>query len=292
MRVEHCQAAGIDMTYRVVDDVKGGPTLVFLGGLGGTHLIWSGLVRLLRDRYRILIWDYPGLLAGEALSPDAQIDVPSLAGYLEEVLKKDGTDSVCRVGWSLGVQVGIEFAGVRSGGVAALVAVCGIAGKPFMEDAEDDPILSVISRGKSLPQALGWLSKRLERIDAMRDALYEIEKPTKWAKRLGLVDPRTDELVFDAVIRDFLKLDVAVYNRYAVASADHDASHVLGGLAFPVLAVAGERDRFIKPARIKKMADRIPRSEYFEIRGATHYLPLEYGDVLSLKIDEFLKGSL
>ncbi|MCP4600635.1 MAG: alpha/beta hydrolase [Proteobacteria bacterium] len=288
--MQSCQIADVEVTFYTVDDVGAKETIVCSGGLGGTHLIWSALVRAVRDRYRIVIWNYPGLRAGETLAGHVSVDVPVLAEYLEAVLDVNGIDTASFIGWSLGVQVALEFARLRSDRVQALAAVCGLAGEPFVDDSKDeDPLRAVLSRRKPISEAFGWLSERLERIDTLRAVLQGIDHPTRWAKRFGLVDPLIDELVFDAVIRDFLALDANVYNRYARASAEHDASDILKTIPFPVLTIAGERDRFVRPDRIQQMAATIPKSEYFEVRGATHYLPLEYGQLFSLKIDDFIK---
>jgi pimeloyl-ACP methyl ester carboxylesterase len=292
MKIKTCRYQELDLTYRVIDDTKTEKTLVCLGGLGGTFLIWSSFVRDLRDRYRILIWDYPGLSAGAKLPADVSVDVPTLTTYLEAVLEAEGVDQTCLVGWSLGSQVALEFARFSSDRIQALVSVCGLSGQPFVEESEEELLRTSLDMISALPQAIGWISKRLKRIDSFRARLRSIERPTRWAKTLGLVDPIIDEIAFDAVIRDFLALDIETYNRYAFASGEHDASDILEKLDFPTLVIAGEQDRFVQGGRIKKMASAIPDCEYFEATGATHYLPLEYGPLLALKIDDFLKRKL
>jgi pimeloyl-ACP methyl ester carboxylesterase len=292
MKIKTCHYQEIELTYRVIDDTKTEKTLVCLGGLGGTFLIWSSFVRNIRDRYRVIIWDYPGLSAGTKLPDDVSVKVPALTKYLEAVLDTEGVDQTCLVGWSLGSQVAMEYARFSTSRVQALVSVCGLAGQPFVDDSEDELLRTSLDVISALPQAFGWISKRLKRIDSFRARLRDIEHPTRWAKTLGLVDPIIDEIAFDAVIRDFLALDIETYNRYAFASGEHDASDILGKLDFPVLVVAGEQDRFVSEERMKKMAAAIPGAEYFEVNGATHYLPLEYGPLLALKIDDFLKRKL
>jgi pimeloyl-ACP methyl ester carboxylesterase len=289
MQIKRLEIAGVETAYRMIDD-GAETTIVCAGGLGGTHLIWSDLVRALRERYRLIIWDYPGLDPEDSVPDDLPVDVPSLARYLSGLLAAEGVTEAHFAGWSLGVQVTLEYARSHADQLKSLIAVCGVAGEPFAGFAQGSRIRSAAAFKRSLPDALGWLTKRLEKIDNLRGVLRNIEKPTRWAKRFGFVDPVVDEVFFDAVIRDFLTLDPEFYARYALAAAQHDASDLLGGLGFPVLAVAGERDRFIKPDRVEQMAADIPRAEYFEVRGATHFLPLEYGHLLSLKVDEFLAG--
>ena len=67
------------------------------------------------------------------------------------------------------------------------------------------------------------------------------------------------------------------------AAAAHDASDLLPALAVPALIVAGERDRLVPASMVEEMATDIAGSEYLEVRGATHFLPLEYFGLLALE---------
>jgi len=293
MQTKIFKTPDFDLSYYYIKDTQSDAvTVVCCGGLGGTHLVWSPFVRSLRDKYPILIWNYPGLAPGDDLDENVDVSVPALAGYLGELLRHENLDRVFLVGWSLGVQVAVEYAtrgNGPKGALTGLAAICGVAGQPFAAKTYSDPFKAVFKvKRSSWPSALGWLSERLDRIDRLRSLLSGIDSPTRWAKRFGLVDPLIDELLFDAVVRDFLSVDVAVYNRYARAAAEHDATGELGNLSLPALVVSGERDKFALPERLKEMESLLPHGEYFEVRGATHYLPLEYGPLLALKIDDFM----
>lgn len=260
------------------------------GGLGGTHLVWTALVRALRRNFRIAIWDYPGLTAGETLDERVPVDIPSLASYQVELLDQLGWERAVLVGWSLGTQVAAELIRERADRCEAVVAICGVDGWPFVERPDDDPLAASLGLRSSVPGAVSWLSERMDRIETLRGMLRRIERPTRWAKRLGLVDPLVDDLIFDAVIRDFIALDPGVYRRYVEAAAEHDASDLRPRIDRPVLAVAGERDRMIPPARVREMAREIAGADFLEVRGATHFLPLEYPDHLVLEIESFLES--
>jgi len=289
MRPRTCTTeAGVELTFRVVDDGKARRTVVLSGGLGGTHLVWAALVARLRTDFRVIMWDYPGLQGGGSLSPGVSVDIPSLASYQRAVLDALGIERACLVGWSLGPQVALEFERAYPGVADALVTICGVAGHPFVDDSEQEPIAASLGIRAAVPEAVGWLSRRLDSIERLRAMLGRLEHPTRWATRLGFVDPQVDELIFDAVIRDFLALDPATYSRYVMAAAEHDAGDVADTLATPLLVVAGERDRLVPASRVRMLAARAPGAEYLEVRGATHFLPLEYPDLLALSIADFL----
>jgi len=290
MRPRTCTSSdGTEITYRLIGDGGARTTLVFAGGLGGTHLVWTSLARALRGRYRIAIWDYPGLAAGRRLAAGSPCDIPTLAGYQAEVLDAVEAERVYLLGWSLGTQVAVEFTREHVDRCLALIAVCGTASPPFVDDQQEEPIAAALGIRSAVPGAVEWLSQRADRIDALRTMLRRLDHPTRWAKRLGLIDPQADELVFDAVIRDFIDLDPSTYRRYMEAAATHDASDLLPGLDLPVMAVAGERDRLVLASMVEEMASDVAESEFLEVRGATHFLPLEYADRLALEVDDFIR---
>jgi 3-oxoadipate enol-lactonase len=281
---------GADITYRLFDDGGAGETIVCNGGLGGTHLVWTGLTRCLRDRHRIVIWDYPGLASGESLPPHVPLDVAFLARSCEDVLDAVGAKQAVILGWSLGVQVAFELARLSPGRIRAIVAMCGTADSPFTDDPDGESIASALGLRGALPEAVGWVTGRAGLYDAVRSGLRLVDHPTRWAKRLDLIDPSADELTFDAAIRDFLALDPQTFLRYVEAAAAHDATEVLGRVAFPVLALSGERDRFVRSSRVRAMAGRIRGALFHEVRGATHYLPFEYAELVALAAGDFLAG--
>ncbi len=290
MRSRTCKSDdGQTITYRVIDDRTSTQTLVFSGGLGGTHLIWTALARALRASYRLIIWDYPGLTASPSSSSVRSVSVSDLAACQKTVMDTENVERACIVGWSMGPQVALEFSDRYPDRISALVAICGVAGRPFEDHQESEPVAAALGLRAAVPGAVEWISERIDRIEKLKSMLRKIEHPTRWAKRLGLVDPHLDELVFDAVIRDFIDLDPGTYRQYVKAAAEHDASHMLSTLKLPVFALGGEKDRLVPCARVKELADAIPGASYMEIRGATHFLPLEYANLTALEIDEFIK---
>lgn len=279
---------GVPITYRIFADDVASDTIVLSGGLGGTHLVWSALAKRLRENFRLIVWDYPGLASGTTIPPSAPVDVPSLADYLHAVMNDARLDSAILGGWSLGPQVSLELFRSHPEMVRALIFICGAAANPFSDNNEEEPIAAALGIRSGFPDAVSWVAGRLDTIDRLRSMLSRLEHPTRWAKRLGFVDPLVDELIFDAVIRDFIGMDPVVYRRYVEAAAAHDASDLLGAIHLPVLLVSGQKDRLMTPRRMNELQMKIEGAEHLEARGATHFLPIEYPDLLALKIVDFV----
>ena len=294
MRIESLQTNGYEATFRVVEDAPNGPWIVCAGGLGGTHLVWTTFIKALRDRYRIAVVDYPGLGDEQTLPRDLELSMTSLSELFERVFDAEGIESATLVGWSMGSQVAFECLRRFPDRIRGIVTVCGVAGLPFGVAPPPGLDPSQLAQGRAFPavaalgSAMGFLADQVERIDTLRSVLGRLDRPTRWAKRLNLIDPAVDELIFDAIIRDYLALDWTTSRRYIELSAGHDATDMLPALPCPLLAIAGERDRFTTVDRVEQMTDRVEESELFVARGATHFLPIEYGELLAYKVDAFV----
>ena len=57
----------------------------------------------------------------------------------------------------------------------------------------------------------------------------------------------------------------------------------------PTLITSGTRDLLTPPSTARKMHERIAGSELFIVPRATHYIPIEFGDLLAARVDGFLE---
>jgi pimeloyl-ACP methyl ester carboxylesterase len=69
--------------------------------------------------------------------------------------------------------------------------------------------------------------------------------------------------------------------------ARHDAWPRLGEVRVPTLVVGGTRDLFLPQATLRATAAAIPDAELLVIEGASHYLPLEFPELLDRRIRRF-----
>jgi len=56
-----------------------------------------------------------------------------------------------------------------------------------------------------------------------------------------------------------------------------------------VLIIAGDRDLFAPRELAFQMARRIPEAETLIVPGGTHFVPLEYPELVSLRIEKFVR---
>jgi pimeloyl-ACP methyl ester carboxylesterase len=73
------------------------------------------------------------------------------------------------------------------------------------------------------------------------------------------------------------------------AAGEHDARELLPEVECPVLVVAGERDSFTPAYLAEEMAASMPHAELLVVQNGTHVAPLEYRELVHLRIDKFLR---
>ncbi|MBN2342948.1 MAG: alpha/beta hydrolase [Deltaproteobacteria bacterium] len=287
MKIERLRMTdGCELRVRSISDNEGGLPIVMWGGMFGTYLIWSQLASALREKYSLLMIDYPDWSGTSPLFFNNEVSIPRMAEYQAQVMARKNISRAIVVGWSYGTQVALEFAGQNPSATAALVVMNGVAGNPFQHLS--DPIFESIGIRPKLSQTVGWLTKKEESLSRLRRMIKKNEHPSRWAKRLGLVAPGVDELVMDAIIRDFIDIPAKHYNYYLQISVSHDAKPYLKTLDTPVLAVSGNMDKLVPAKRTREFVRKKPTSEFLLVKGGTHFLPLEYATLLVLKFEDFI----
>ena len=86
-----------------------GPPLVFLSGLGGGFGIWRPFIERFHERCRLIGWDYRGLYHSVGSRRPQTVTIDAQVRDLLALLEHAGVASPILVGWSMGVQVGLEL---------------------------------------------------------------------------------------------------------------------------------------------------------------------------------------
>ncbi len=269
---------------------RDGPTLLFLSGLGGGFGIWRPLVERFAPRFRIVGWDYRGLYAsgGPARRDAFRMDhhVEDLVALLEHA----DVEAPVLVGWSMGVQLGLELHRQHAAVPRALVGLHGTSGRP-LETAFDSRWSA-----RAAPAVLALL-RRVERGLAevgprLVDAPGVARGFTILCRRLGLMEAGIDVDAFREVAREWTQLDFAAYAETFAGLFEHDASDLLPGIHTPTLIVAGGRDA-LTPARLaQRMVERMPRAELVLVPDATHFGLLERPALIADHVARFLRERL
>jgi pimeloyl-ACP methyl ester carboxylesterase len=271
---------GTDLAYHVVGD---GPPVLLCNGLGGSWKAWTHQIRHLCDRYRFVSWDYRGLFrSGPPPARDAiRVEHSALDGL--RIMDAEGIDRAALFGWSMGVQVSLEVFRSAPDRVAAMALMSGVAGRPW------DTVLNLKAMAHVLPPLIR-LARSYPRLSrGITQRLVSSPETVGWAKRLGLTASTLDDVVFQELADSFIDVDLDLYLHTLELLGEHDARDVLPDVDVATLVLVGDRDTFTPRQAAEQMVRRIRGAELMVVPGGTHYLAVEYPEVVNLRLEKFLR---
>jgi len=271
---------GTDLAYRVVGT---GPCVLLVNGLGGSWRAWSHQIAYLSDRYRFISWDYRGL---HRSGPPADPRALRVADHVEDalrVLDAEGVERTAVLGWSLGVQVGLEVFRRIPSQVASLVLINGCAGRPWHSG------LSLRAAERAVPALLRLLRRAPVVAELLVQRVANWPETITWARRVGLVSSTVDEGLWHELAGSLADIDMDVYAHMLDLMGDHDASDVLAEIDVPTLVIAGDRDIFTPRPVAERMVRAIPGAELMTVPGGTHFVLAELPELVNLRIEKFFR---
>lgn len=271
---------GTDLAYHLTGE---GPPILLANGLGGSWKAWTHQIRYFRDRYRLLSWDQRGLYRSAAPSDRGALDICAHARDGLAVLDAEGIDKVAIWGWSMGVQVALEIWRRAPHRVSAIVLINGVAGKPW------DTLANSPALGRLAPHLLATLRRMPTVVGGATRRLTSWDHTPLWAKRLGIASATLDVKMFRELAGSFADVDMGIYVHTLQQIGEHDAHDVLPTIRVPLLMVAGGHDLMTPRGAAERIVREVPGAELLVVPGGTHYVAVEYPELLNLRIERFLR---
>ena len=264
-----------------------GLRIVLSNGLGGNIEAWNDLVLFFSERYRIVSWDYRGLyqsgpsdaMGGYAVHRHVE-DLEDLVAHLE--LKKP-----LLVGWSMGCQVNFEYCRNHADEIAGVVAINGTTGRPFHTLVGRKTIDDVIEQ--VLPPLWGIAQRHWEKVAFVGPAVAESSLSLRALQAIGVIGSTANLEIFQRLARGFVSLDFGIYTQILEELGAHDATDVAMSLERPLLLIAGEKDPLTPAGAFQTLAEHLEHAELTIIPGATHYSPIEFPELVNLRIEKFIR---
>lgn len=261
------------------------PALIFGNGLGGPAVAFEPQFAELGSHYRVLTWDYRGLYASRLPPQGASLTVGRHARDVLSIADQAGLERFSFVGWSMGVQVGLEISKLAPERLSALVLMNGTFGRPLLTFPLPwaEPLLTPMASRFGAFHTIGeGILKAASRLHATPAAL----------KRLRIIHERFDSGLFHRMLGEFKTLDLRLYLELLDELVVHDGIGHLPRISAPTLLVSGGRDR-ITPAHLSRtMAAQIHGAEHFHLPDATHYAAVEFPVEIARRIRLFLEQRL
>lgn len=271
---------GTDIAYHIVGE---GMPVLLCNGLGGSWKAWSHQLNYFSDRYKFISWDYRGLYrSGPPPSRDA-LRIEDQTRDAMAILDAEKISRTAVFGWSMGVQVSLELFRRAPERIASLVLVNGSPGRPWESVLGLEPMKHLMP---GILQSLQCIPSVVQLITR-----YATTSPESlsWAKRLGMTAKTLDEALFAEIAGGFADLDMGLYMRTLEMLGEHDARDILHEIDVPTLVIAGDQDMMTPKNVMQLIVDRVKGAEMMVIPGATHYVAVEYPEVMNLRIDKFFQ---
>jgi pimeloyl-ACP methyl ester carboxylesterase len=250
-----------------------GPTLVLTHGAGLNSTEWFYAKRHLADRFRLVVWDLPGL--GRSTGPENNdFSLEKLAHDLEAVVRfarADRPEPVLLLGHSIGGMILLTFCRLFPQHLGTVVAGLVLVHSTYINPvrtARGAGLLSALQ--KPLLQPLLYLTIGLSPLMWLMNRLSYSSGLTHLNAHWSHFAGQETKGQLDFTARFSLHAPPAVAARLMLAMLRYDATQTLGTIPVPVLVVVGDRDKMTLPGAGQHIRQAVPRGEIVCLAPAGH----------------------
>jgi pimeloyl-ACP methyl ester carboxylesterase len=280
-------AGGASLHVQTAGPVDGQP-IVLVHGWGLDSSVWCHAERDLAQRFRLILWDLPGLGRSKA-GRGRGVSLSDFAADLQAVLGLAEGRRTILVGHSIG---GMTIQTLAREHPEAFAAVGGVV---LLNTTYTNPLKTMVA-GK-MAQALRW--PVLEPLLRLTIWLEPLARLSAWqsylsgsahlANRFGFGGYVTRSQL-EYVTRLITRNSQAVQARGNLAMFRWDATGALSDLRVPVLVISGDADVVTKLEASEAIARATPNARLECVRGVNHMGFLERADVYDQAIADFAEA--
>lgn len=263
----------------------GAPAIIFTHGWGMDSTFWNYAKQDLGDRFRLVLWDLPGLGKSKAGGREA-ISLDAFATDLASVIDHAGGQSVVLVGHSIGgmtIQTLVRDYPQLQPRIAGLVLLNTTYTNPLKTmvfsgplQALQRPVLEPAMKLIMALQPLVWLSRWQSYLSGSSHI----------AQRFGFGKFVTRSQLEHTTLLS-TRNPPGVVARGDLAMFHWDATGVLSRLQAPVLVIGGDRDIVTKLEASRIIADESDLATLQVVEDVNHMGPMERADLYNRMIGDF-----
>jgi pimeloyl-ACP methyl ester carboxylesterase len=239
----------------------------------------------LRSRHRVISWDYRGIGTSRIERAALDLSIGRHAADALCILTALGGPGAVVLGWSMGVQLGLEIIRQAPERVAGFGALFGSPAKPFRAGFSD-PVAMAIELNFLFSLLFPWPAQAMLAIGAAIPSLA-----WRICTLSGFVGQRAHRELFHRNVCSVARADKSAYFGTMVHLVEHDARDVLPHVRCPVLIVAGSDDRVTPPHAAEEMASQLSDAQLVVLPNTSHFGVIEQTSALWKPIDQLLERS-
>ncbi len=263
------------------------PTIVLTHGWGLNSTAWWYTKHALANRYRLVVWDLPGL--GRSKAPkDGKFTIDRFAEALGAVVGSIGSGPVLLVGHSIGGMTTQTF--WRACPKDLRQRVVGVA---LVDTTHENPLrtmwLSPLWQALRWPviEPMMWLTILLSPLVWLSSWQGYLSGSNQLAMRLTGFGKFATRGQVDFTARLACKGSPGVQAKGNLAMFRWKATEVLPAITVPMLVLAGTKDIVTLPSASTLIANAAPRARLSEIEGAGHMGFMERAEAYNQAIAQF-----
>jgi len=251
------------------------PTIILTHGWGPDSTAWYYAKKQLSDRFRVIVWDLPGL--GKSQKPENRdYSLEKYARDLEAVLSLSGDQPVVLVGHSMGAMMLLTFARLfpehLGQKVAGLILVDGTYTNPLKTAifsklllALQKPLLEPVLHLAIALSPLIWFTSWLNYLNGTVLLTTKLSGFTSTETR--------GQLNFSSLVG--IKASLGVLARGMLAMFKFDETATLPTISVPTLIVVGKSDLATRPFASRYISAVVPQAELAVLSPGGHMALME-----------------
>jgi pimeloyl-ACP methyl ester carboxylesterase len=259
---------------------RGHERMVIAPGLGTNVYCWKYFFEHFSDRYTMVTWDPRGTYRSGLPANEDNLRLIDHVMDMESVCNYLGWQSFVLGGWSMGVQISLEYYHRHPDTVRALLLIHGtfehVLRTAFNMPGGNLAFALLLHLGSMLHPLVAPAVTRVVGIPCAVDIMHIV----------GQLAANKD--YFRNIVTEFSRLNWRVFWKLLLLLNEHSARPYLREVRVPTLITAGTKD-LLTPVRIAEEMHRcITGSVLRVIEGGTHYTLVEFPDELHRAIDDLL----
>lgn len=249
----------------------GAPVVLLCNGLGTNPYAWPSL---LSDEceVRVVSWNHRGTGGSDRPADRSRCGIPEFVEDALAVMDHAEIDACALMGWSMGVNTMFEFALEYPERVTGLFAVAGVPGGTFSS------MLAPLGVPRLIREAITVNAARTMKL--FGPVLSLVAQQIEWGPiagelitHSGFMLPTPDVANTRRAVKELLSTPIEWYMHLAVATSSHNRVS-LSKISAPTSFVAGRWDVLASSHDMRTASERIPDSDYVELRGS-HFIGME-----------------
>jgi pimeloyl-ACP methyl ester carboxylesterase len=258
------------------------PPIIFTHGWSMDSTFWSYARQDLSDRFRLTLWDLPGL--GKSRARD--VGLPAFAADLATLLEVSGRRPVVLVGHSIG---GMTIQTLIRDRPDLMDRIAGVV---LLNTTYTNPLRTMVLSGVLRPLQKPLIEPALQLIKILHPLVWL----SKWQSYLSGSSHLANRFGFGRfVTRSQLEHVTllatrgppAIEAKGNLAMLHWDATGALGRFQPPLLVIGGDKDIVTKLEASQAIAAAAPNGRLEVIEGANHLGPMERADLYNSLIADF-----